>query len=302
MWSRVPQVPPALPYGDDLLTGRSRYANGVVCGSEGRGRRTVLDRSRYILEVEDTFDAARLDDRLWLPRYLPHWTTGERAAARYVVGGGRLVLRIDEDQPAWSPHYTGGLRVSGVQTGLFAGPVGSRVGQHRFRDDLVVREGPSAKALYTPQYGLFEIRARFLDDPAAMAAFWLIGYEDAPERSAEICVAEIFGRDVGPERAGIGMGIHPFHDPALRDDFSVESVRVDVREPHWYTLEWTPERVSFHVDDHRIRVIDESPAYPMQVMLDIFESRDPEAERLRADGYPKRFVVEAFRTGRLTAG
>jgi len=255
----------------------------------------MLDRDRYVLHVEDTFDTSRLDDRLWLPQYLPHWTTGERAAARYTVGGGRLELRIDEDQPAWSPPYADGLRVSSLQTGLFAGPVGSRVGQHRFRDDLVVQEGPSAMALYTPRYGLIEIRARFPDDPAAMAAFWLIGFEDAPDRSAEICVAEIFGRDVGPDRAGIGMGIHAFHDPALREDFSVETVRIDVREPHWYSLEWTPERVALHVDDQLIKTVDQSPPYPMQVMLDIFEFREPDAPRLTTDGYPKRFVVETFR-------
>ena len=31
-----------------------------------------------------------------------------------------------------------------------------------------------------------------------MVALWLIGYEDEPDRSGEICVCEIFGRDAAP--------------------------------------------------------------------------------------------------------
>ena len=55
--------------------------------------------------------------------------------------------------------------------------------------------------LYTPLFGRFELRARANDDPHTMVALWMIGYEDEPDRSAEICVCEIcvceiFGRDV----------------------------------------------------------------------------------------------------------
>ena len=194
------------------------------------GESGMLDRSGYVLEVEDTFDRPDLDGRLWIPHYLPHWSRPSASATRYDVGGGRLVLRIDQDQPAWSPEYTGELRVSSIQTGVFAGPLGSGVGQHRFRDGLAVRTGQVSRELYTPQYGLFEISARFSADATTMAAIWMIGYEDAPERSAEICIAEIFGRDVGRDRVGIGMGVHPFHDPTVRHEFSVERVAIDARE------------------------------------------------------------------------
>ena len=79
------------------------------------------------------------------------------------------------------------------------GPLGSRLGQVHFREGLVVREEQGSVALYTPQYGLFEVRYRAVDDPANMVALWMIGFGDTPTRSAEICVAEIFGRDVGAE-------------------------------------------------------------------------------------------------------
>ena len=255
---------------------------------------SFLDRSAYALEIEDAFEGDRLDERCWIPGYLPHWTTPARAATRHHVGGGRLTLRIDVEQPAWAPDLTGAMRVSSLQTGRFSGPVGSGVGQHRFRDGLVVRTADPPLALYTPRYGLFELEARFSDDATTMSAFWMIGYEDAPERSGEICIAEIFGRDVGPDRVGIGMGIHPFHDPKLRDEFRVESVAIDARERHRYAAEWTPKQVAFFVDDRLIKVVQQSPAYPMQVMLDIFEFRTPEGP-VEAAYYPKTFVVEAFR-------
>ncbi|MGH3037476.1 MAG: glycoside hydrolase family 16 protein, partial [Gaiellaceae bacterium] len=174
----------------------------------------------YELEFEDRFDGPTLDERRWLSWYLPQWSSRERAAARYDVGGGRLRLRIDADQEPWAPDLDGEVRVSSLQTGVFAGPVGSTIGQHRFGREAVVREAQRNVRLYTPQYGVVEMRARASDDPRTMAALWMIGYEDEPERSAEICVCEIFGRDVRSDDAAVGMGVHPFSDPAIVDDFS----------------------------------------------------------------------------------
>jgi hypothetical protein len=255
----------------------------------------TLDRSGYELEVEDTFESSRLDPGLWIPYYLPHWSSRQASAARYSVGGGRLRLRIDADQPPWAPEWDGYLRVSSLQTGLFAGPVGSGVGQHRFRDDVVVREAQATAALYTPRFGLFEMRARALDDPVDMVALWMIGLGDPPEQSAEICIFEIFGRDVGADTARVGMGVHPFEDPAIADEFTAESVAIDAREAHWYAAEWTPDHVAFYVDEQPIKVVRQSPDYPMAFMLDIYEFADGLEPPSPPDRYPKEFVVEVFR-------
>src|SRR3954452_20627137 len=193
-----------------------------------------VDRSRYEVEVDDRFESSVLDRRLWLPWYLPHWSSREQAAARYEVSGGALRLRIDPDQPPWSREYDGALRVSSLQTGEFAGPVGSAVGQLHFRDGLVVREAQPNVTLYTPTYGLFELRARAIADPTNMVALWMIGYEDAPERSGEICICEIFGRDVGATTSRIGMGIHPWRDPKLTEAFAAETVTIDATQSHTY--------------------------------------------------------------------
>jgi hypothetical protein len=235
------------------------------------------------------------DDPEWIPHYLPHWSSRARSAARYSLGQGGLRLRIDADQPPWNPEFDGWLRVSSLQTGVFAGPPGSPIGQHRFRDGLVVREEQPNVALYTPQYGLFEARVRALDDPANMVALWMIGYEDEPHRSAEICIFELFGRDVRTDRCQVRMGVHPFADPSISDEFGSIELPIDARRPHDYAAQWTPDWVAFYVDGALAKVVRQSPAYPMQVMLDIFEFADGPQPPSPPDAYPKEFVVEHFR-------
>jgi hypothetical protein len=255
---------------------------------------TTLDRSGYELEVEDTFAGAELDPALWLPWYLPHWSSRAASAARYELGDGVLRLVVEEDQPPWCPEYDGQVRVSNLQTGQFAGPLGSALGQHRFRPGLVVREEQPEQRLYTPRYGLVEVRARFSDDPAAMGALWLIGFEDAPERSAEICVVEVFGRDVRDGRTAVGMGVHPFGDPGITDDFVRPELAIDARELHEYAVEWTPSDVAFYVDEQLVHVVRQSPDYPVQVMLDVYAL--PAADGAPPSGpWPKELVVDRFR-------
>jgi Glycosyl hydrolases family 16 len=261
---------------------------------------TTLDRSGYELEVEDTFAGTELDRSLWLPWYLPHWSSRAASAARYRLGDGALRLVVEEDQPPWCPEFDGQVRVSNLQTGVFAGPLGSPVGQHRFRPGLVVREEQEERRLYTPRYGLVEVRARFSDDPAAMGALWLIGFEDAPERSAEICVVEVFGRDVGEGRTAVGMGVHPFGDPRLTDDFVRPELPVDARGFHDYAVEWTPSDVAFYVDEQLVHVVRQSPDYPVQVMLDVYALPGPEGGPPPGP-WPKQLSIEWFRGWRATA-
>jgi hypothetical protein len=186
--------------------------------------------------------------------------------------------------------------VSSLQTGLFAGLLGGSVGQHRFGGRPLVREEQPTLRLYTPTYGLVELRARATDDPDSMVALWMIGLEDAPERSGEICVCEIFGRDVAATEATVGMGVRSFGDPDLRDDFERVRLPIDAREPRVYSMEWTPARVAFWVDERLARVVEQSPAYPMQLMLGIYEFRDPDGTP--AGPYPKAFAVDWLRAWR----
>jgi hypothetical protein len=264
-------------------------------------RRPRLDRTGYELLVEDKFRGPDLDERIWLPHYLPHWSSRERSAARYRFGEG-LELLIERDQIPWNPEVDGHLRVSSIQTGAYAGEVGSTEGQHRFKPDLVVREAQANVRLLAPRYGIVECRARAVADPVNMVALWMIGYEDEPQRSGEICVFEIFGRDVGVNGALVGMGIHPFSDPSLVDDFGREPVSADVRESHTYAVRWTPEDVSFYVDDALVKVVPQSPAYPMQIMLSIYEFAEGPEPASPPDAYPKVFAVDFVRVWSEVAG
>ena len=254
-------------------------------------------RTGYVLDFEDRFDREALDPSRWFPHYLPQWSSRAASAARYELADGCLHLLIEEDQQPWCPEFDGPIRVSSLQTGVFSGPVGSSIGQQRFRPGVVVREEQENVRLYTPRFGVFALRARAVLDPGSMVALWMIGYEDRPERSAEICVCEIFGRNVDEGSARIGMGVHPFGDPNVSDDFEEVPVGIDVRDFHEYAARWTPEGVTFFVDGRRVRSVDSSPQYPMQLMLGIYDFSDPPQ-----NGYPKRFSVDWFRGYRPAPG
>ena len=255
------------------------------------------DPDRYVLQLEDTFDGQDLDPARWLPHYLPQWSSRAASAARYALGDGTLRLRVEEDQPPWCPEFDGGVRVSSLQTGVLAGPLGSAVGQHRFTPDAVVREEQEDRRLYAPQYGFFELRAAFPSDPSSMAALWMIGVEDQPDRSAEICVAEIFGRDVRPDGAAVGMGVHPFGDRRITNEWARQPVAVDVTDFHVYAVEWAPDHVAFFVDDALVTVVGQSPAYPMQFMLGIYAFPVPDGALPPASS-AREFVVDWFRAYR----
>lgn len=253
-----------------------------------------LDRSRYELVVDERFGSEALDPERWIAHYLPQWSTPDRSAARYRLGPDGLTLRIDHDQPAWSPEFDGELRVSNLQTGVRSGPAGSGSGQHPFRDGLVVRTPQPERALWLPHYGLIEVTLVPCLHPRALTALWLIGFESTPEQSGELCVVELFGRDILPDGSGrVGVGVHPFGDPALVDDFAQVATAIDLRDEHRYTVEWMPGAARFSLDDDLIAEVDQSPAYPLQLMLNLYEL--PDSSPRDPDDYPLEARITSVR-------
>ena len=124
---------------------------------------------------------------------------------------------------------------------------------------------------YTPCYGYVEVRMRGVATPRSMFAFWMSGIEDRPERSGEICVAEVFGDGVTENSAQIGVGLHQFRDPGLIEEFSVLPVAIDVSRFHTYGVDWRPGELAFTVDGEVIRRLDQAPDYPMQLMIGVFD-------------------------------
>ncbi len=246
-------------------------------------------------EFEDHFDGPGLDTNVWIPHYLPQWSSRAESAATYVVAGSELRLSIPPDQGLWCPEvHDPPLRVSGIQSGVFAGPAGGSIGQHAFREGLIVSEEQQAWWGWTPQYGRLEIRARMDLSPRSMAAMWMVGREEQPEESAELLVFEIFGDALetdgrGPA-AAVGMGVRRFNDPAITGEFVASRVAIDVADRHVYAAEWRPGRVDILVDDERVKTVDEAPDYPMQMIVAVFDFPDHDAAASHPDHVPELAV------------
>ncbi len=223
-------------------------------------------------ELDERFSGDALDGEVWFPYYLPHWSSRARSAATVSVRGGELRLSIPADQALWCEDvHDEPLRVSCVQSGSFAGPLGGTVGQQPFREGLLVREEQPTMWGYTPLYGQIEVRMRGTVTGRSMFAFWMSGIEDRPERSGEICVAEVFGDAVRDGSADVGMGLHRFRDPALEEAFSADPLGIDVAEFHTYGVDWRPGSLTFTVDGAVVRRLDQAPDYPMQLMIGVFD-------------------------------
>jgi hypothetical protein len=239
------------------------------------------------LSFRDDFDGGRLDTDVWVPHYLPQWSSRAQSAATYAVVDSELRLTIPTDQGLWcADEHDPPLRVSGVQSGVYSGEVGSTVGQQPFREGLVVREHQPAQWGWTPEYGRLEVRARMDLSPRSMASVWMVGLEDRPERCGEICVFEVFG----DASTAVGMGIHPFRDPSLTEEFDAPRLAIDVGEHHVYAADWRPGRVDFLVDGQHVKTVRQAPAYPVQMMVAVFDfpGRDDAAEH--ADHVPELAV------------
>jgi hypothetical protein len=216
-------------------------------------------------------------------------------AATYVVRDSELRLTIPPEQGLWCPDDHDALRVSGIQSGVFSGEVGSTTGQQPFRDGLTVREAQPAHWGWTPEYGLLEVRARMDLSARSMASVWMIGLEDEPSRSGEICIFEVFGDAVVVEggrqaAAAVGMGVHPFRDPGLTDDFATPRLELDVGEFHVYAADWRPGHVEFLVDGERVRTVDQAPGYPMQMEIAVFDFPEKPGAAELADHVPELAV------------
>lgn len=250
----------------------------------------------YRLDFADEFDGAGLDRLKWLPFHLPHWSSRRDSRARYHLANGSVTLEIGKRQPPWCAEFDGSVRVSSLQTGAWSGPAGSPFGQLRFNPENRVREPQTEQRLYVPRYGYFEMRARAAASRFNHVALWMIGFEDMPQRSGEICICEIFGGLTGGTATRVGYGIHRWQDPALREEFFEEFFPIDATQFHIYAAEWTPHHVDFFIDGRLLRRIHQSPNYPMQIMLGIYERPDkPSGPLNRQPGYPRGFVIDYVR-------
>lgn len=213
---------------------------------------------------EDGFDVEALDLDVWVPHYLPQWSSRAASAAVYELAGSELRLSVPVVHGVWCEgDHEPPIRVSGVQSGVHSA-------QQPF-EGAVLREEQETHWGWTPRYGLLEVRARMDITPRSMAAVWMAGIEDVPQRSAEICIFEVFGDALRDGSAAVGMGVHPFRDPAITDEFDAPRLEIDVSQPHVYAADWQPGRVDFLVDGEHVKTVHQAPDYPMQMMVAVFD-------------------------------
>ena len=182
---------------------------------------------------------------MWLPHYLPMWSSREATRASYRLEESCLVLDIPPDHGLWLPDdHSPPLRLSGIQSGNRSGPVGSTDGQQAVYDGPAGPRGAAGvRAATCRSGGHLEIRCRMTISPRSMAALWLCGFEDEPEHCGEICVTEVFGKDVVPgESAEVGVGLKQIRDPHLAQDFAAPRLPIDVAEFHDYAVDWDARR------------------------------------------------------------
>lgn len=225
------------------------------------------------VDFRDRF--ARLDQAVWTDSYLPAWSSRAAAAASYTTGDGGLTLAIPPDQPLWCPdlHPTP-LRVSAIHSANRSGPVGSTDAPQPFVAGQVVRQQQPTVVGFAPCYGIIAVTCSAVIGPRSMFSAWMVGLEDRPERSGEICLMEFFGETVKDGVATVGRGLHPFRDPNLVDDFVATPMRLDIGEPHTYQVDWRPGSVSFSIDGHETHASSQSPDYPMMLILGVFDFPD----------------------------
>jgi hypothetical protein len=222
--------------------------------------------------LDERFAGDDLDRRVWVPSYLPHWSSRADAAATYAVRDGELHLTIPPEQTLWCADlHDEPLRVSCIQSASWSGPVGSSRGPMAFKPGLLVREEQPAFWGYTPLYGRLEVRMRGIVGPRSMIAFWMSGIEDTAERSGEICVAEIFGDAIRDDVAAVGIGIKPYADPGLPKAFAAEPIELDVAAFHTYAVDWRPGSLEFAIDGEPVRRLNHAPDYPQMLFIGVFE-------------------------------
>ncbi|WP_243395357.1 glycoside hydrolase family 16 protein [Nocardioides currus] len=224
----------------------------------------------------EDFDGDRLDPAVWLPHYLPCWSSRAETAAVHHVADSRLTLRVPRDQGLWcAEEHDGPLRLSGIMSGHHSGPVGSTTGQQQLYAGQRVREQqPEFRGRLLGPGSSVEMRCAMSVSPRSMAALWLCGWEQVPEQSGEICVVEIFGNSVRDGGCEVGIGLKTIRDPDLVQDFDAPRLPIDPADMHTYTASWDEHEAVFSVDGEVVRRCAGPPTYDLQLMVAVFDFPD----------------------------
>ena len=132
---------------------------------------------------------------------------------------GRAYLTIPPSQGLWcagdhNHHF--GCRAS--RSGNFSGPVGGTLGQRPYRDGVPSMSSSRPSGAGRP--GLPRDPCPRCGHPSVDGRFLAGRYRGPAQRSAEICIGEMFGDGVvqGVSTA-VGVGLHAFRGSSVTEDF-----------------------------------------------------------------------------------
>ena len=263
-----------------------------------------VDKPGYRLIFQDEFDGETLDDSRWVPQYLSSWAQKpELAEPTYILENGLMRLQIFAETQPWCPEYDGETVVSGFTTG-------DRNALHNWNGTNAVRNPVEMQATHLNQYGYYEIRAKGQSGSARHAAWWLLGFEDVPDESAEIDIFEILGNNSHK----VPVNFHAWNDPDAPDGggFSYTNRQMDFHEEfHIYGFNWiegggqgeAPDKMEFYVDGVKTGERNVNIDYPVLQLFSLYEKRAGGWTGIwLPKPYPNTFDIDYVRVYKLVPG
>lgn len=263
-----------------------------------------VDKPGYRLIFQDEFDGETLDDSRWVPQYLSSWAQKpELAEPTYIMENGLMRLQIFAETRPWCPEYDGETVVSGFTTG-------DRNALHNWNGTNAVRNPVEMQATHLNQYGYYEIRAKGQSGSARHAAWWLLGFEDVPDESAEIDIFEILGNNSHK----VPVNFHAWNDPDAPDGggFSYTNRQMDFHEEfHIYGFNWiegggqgeAPDKMEFYVDGVKTGERNVNIDYPVLQLFSLYEKRAGGWTGIwLPKPYPNTFDIDYVRVYKLVPG
>lgn len=263
-----------------------------------------VDKPGYRLIFQDEFDGETLDDSRWVPQYLSSWAQKpELAEPTYIMENGLMRLQIFAETQPWCPEYDGETVVSGFTTG-------DRNALHNWNGTNAVRNPVEMQATHLNQYGYYEIRAKGQSGSARHAAWWLLGFEDVPDESAEIDIFEILGNNSHK----VPVNFHAWNDPDDPDGggFSYTNRQMDFHEEfHIYGFNWiegggqgeAPDKMEFYVDGVKTGERNVNIDYPVLQLFSLYEKRAGGWTGIwLPKPYPNTFDIDYVRVYKLVPG
>lgn len=262
----------------------ARYGKHV----EGYPVEKVENEFGQRLIFEDNFTGDTLDTTKWVDKYLSSWSDTWQRTQSYEFhpedtennGSMSLVINGPDDENTtepWCPEFDGNTVISGFTTG-------DRNALHNWNGGRnQVRNPHDTELTHINQYGYYEMRMKGQLGAARHSAWWLLGFEDVPEESAEVDIFEVQGRYNGKKNQ---VALHKWNDKDAFIENKGEggyTTQNDLcNEWHVYGFNWVegggnasyPDRMDFYIDGQKYYSKNVNIDYPMIQLFSQYEKRN----------------------------